>query len=230
MENFVSINHVKENVIEFDVSVQGVNADDMRVWFIIKCDPIHISLPCTKLSGDKWECKIPPIPFVKKTAYPCVVAATIDGYYFEPMTGTCDIVGSAELYTQNMSNVTYGPASNKSDEAESSEKPKVVVDEKPKVKSAAAFADEIIKKHKEEKSKDKKKKSDDSDDSDDSSDKKKKSDDSSDKKSKKDKSSDKSSDQDDKKQKIDEILGDLGISVTAKPKGNRKRLAAFVKS
>ena len=158
---------------------------------------------------------------------PCVVAATIDGYYFEPMTGTCDIVGSAELYTQNMSNVTYGPASDKSDEVESSDKPKVVVDEKPKVKSAASFADEIIKKHKEEKSKDEKKKSSDSSDSDG---KKKKSDDSNNKKSKKDKSSDKSNDQDDKKQKIDEILGDLGISVTAKPKGNRKRLAAFVKS
>ena len=214
MENFVSINHVKENVIEFDVSVQGVNADDMRVWFIIKCDPIHISLPCTKLSGDKWECKIPPIPFVKKTAYPCVVAATIDGYYFEPMTGTCDIVGSAELYTQNMSNVTYGPASNKTDETESGDKPKVTVDEKPKVKSATTFAAEIIKQQKDEESKGKKKKSSDSNN----------------KKSKKDKSSDKSNDQDDKKQKIDEILGDLGISVTAKPKGDRKRLASFVKS
>jgi hypothetical protein len=109
MNNFVSINNTRENIISFDISIQGISNNDVRVWLNIKAGPMDVSFPCNKMEGEKWECVIPPLPFIQKTAYPCSVTMVADGYYFEPMTGTIDVHGSADIYTNNMQNVTYGP-------------------------------------------------------------------------------------------------------------------------
>ena len=109
MDNFVTINKTKENIITFDISVQGLKTDDIRVWFSIKAGPIEVNIPCVKQSGDQWEVTIPPLQFIEMTAYPCCVQMVADGYYFEPMTGTVDVVGSHQVYTSNVSNTSFAP-------------------------------------------------------------------------------------------------------------------------
>ena len=132
MDNFVSINHTKENIICFDISVQGISNDDARVWLTIKTGQMEVSFPCAKKDGDKWECVIPPLPFIQKTAYPCSVSMVADGYYFEPMTGTIDVVGTAEVYTNNMQNVTYGPKREPAaPTATVTSKPAIAIDDAP---------------------------------------------------------------------------------------------------
>lgn len=129
MDNVVSINNTKENTLELDVSVQGLDTEDIRVWFGVRANGMDISFDCKREGeGDKWTCVVPPLPFLERTAYPCSVCIVADGYYFEPLSGTLNVVGSAEVYSTAPKNITIKPAGEKKDKKDDKKEIKVTTE------------------------------------------------------------------------------------------------------
>lgn len=106
----VTISNVKSNVLEFDADIQGVDTSDMAVKFIINANGMNIGFDARHLSGSKWEVNIPPLPMLERTAYPFKMDVMSDGYYFEPLQGTVNIVGSHDVYVSTPSNQKIEPA------------------------------------------------------------------------------------------------------------------------
>lgn len=113
MDNVVSINHTKENVIEFEMTTDGVETKGMSVRFIIEAKGMELGFMCKKKKGDEWSVKLPDLPMLERTAYKFHVDVIADGYYFEPMKGTLNVTGTAELYTTTPKNKTLEPEGKK---------------------------------------------------------------------------------------------------------------------
>ena len=97
MENVVSIVNTRENPLEFDISIQGVNDSDTSVKFVIETNPVHFTFPCRKGEGDKWVVDIPPLPHIERVSYPFHIEIVVDGYYFEPYRGTLNVTAEPEV-------------------------------------------------------------------------------------------------------------------------------------
>jgi len=110
MDNMVTISNVKTNVLEFEADIQGVDTTDMSVKFVINANGMNIGFDARHLSGTKWEVDIPPLPMLERTAYPFKMDVTSDGYYFEPLQGTINVVGSHDVYVSTPSNHKVEPA------------------------------------------------------------------------------------------------------------------------
>ena len=110
MDNMVTISNVKTNVLEFNADIQGVDTSDMSVKFIINANGMNIGFDARHLSGSKWEVDIPPLPMLERTAYPFKMDVMSDGYYFEPLQGTVNVVGSHDVYVSTPSNQKIEPA------------------------------------------------------------------------------------------------------------------------
>lgn len=109
MDSMITISNVKENVLEFNVEIKGVDTSDMSVHFIIQANSMDIGFNATHLSGDKWEVVIPPLPMLERTAYPFRMQVDCDGYHFEPLQGTINVVGSHDIYVSTPSHQTIAP-------------------------------------------------------------------------------------------------------------------------
>jgi hypothetical protein len=148
MENVVSINHTKENIIEFDISIEGIETKDISVRFIIDAKNMNIGFDAKKKKGDTWTVKIPAITVLEKTAYNFKIEVIADGYYFQPMDGVINVVGSAELYSTVPKNITIEPKNKKEDKKD--KKTKVTKENtyikktKNREKSIEQLADEIL--------------------------------------------------------------------------------------
>lgn len=122
MDNVVTINNQKTNTLELDVSVQGLNTTDIRVWLCVAAEGMELCFECNREGhGEKWVVIVPPLPFITRTAYPCSVKIVADGYYFEPLNGTMNVIGSAEVYSSTPQNVELKP----SDKTKTAEEEKV---------------------------------------------------------------------------------------------------------
>lgn len=101
MDNVVTITNTKQNFVEFDINIQGVDTSDMVAHFIIETNNMNIGFKATrKENSEKWEVVIPPLGnFIEKTAYNYHIDVIVDGYHFEGTQGTVNVVGTAELYT-----------------------------------------------------------------------------------------------------------------------------------
>lgn len=113
MDNIISITNTKENFIEFDISIDGINGQsDILVHFVIETNEMNIEFKCDKKDDKTWNATIPPIPFVERTTYPFHIEVIADGYYFEPFNGHVDIVGPVDLYVSRPRNTTLEPPKN----------------------------------------------------------------------------------------------------------------------
>lgn len=110
MDNMVTISNVKSNVLEFNADIEGVDTSDMSVQFIINANGMNLGFDAKHLSGSTWEVSIPPLSMLEKTAYPFKMDVTSDGYYFEPLQGTVNVVGSHDIYVSTPSNQKLEPA------------------------------------------------------------------------------------------------------------------------
>lgn len=124
MENLVTINNTKKNVLEFDVSISGLDTKDVEVKFVIKTKKMDLVFAAKHEKGDTWSVNIPELPMVEKTTYKSSVVVIADGYYFEPMKGSVNVVGSHEVYSSTPKNTTLEPTSNDKKEEKSGEKSK----------------------------------------------------------------------------------------------------------
>lgn len=155
MENVVTINNTKKNVLEFDMSIQGLDAKDVDVKFVIKTKNMDLAFKAKHDSGDKWSVTIPELPMVERTAYKCCIVVVADGFFFEPMKGTVNVVGSHEIYSSKPKNVTLEPEEGSKKKVEKKTPPKKteVKESLPlraREKTIEQLARELMSQHKED--------------------------------------------------------------------------------
>lgn len=97
-DEIVSINNNKEQILEFTLSVEGIDIKDMSTRFVIHANDMELAFQATKKEGNTWIVKLPALPILERTAYPYHLDIVADGYHFEPMKGTVNVVGSHEVY------------------------------------------------------------------------------------------------------------------------------------
>ena len=114
MDQLITITNTKQNIIEFEADVNGVDRENIKARFCIETSDMDLVFPCKRLDH-KWEVTIPPCSILERTAYNFYIDIIADGYYFEPMRGTVNVVGSPEIYTTDPQNKTVGPASKPDD-------------------------------------------------------------------------------------------------------------------
>ncbi len=112
--NLVSISNVKENVLEFAISITGIEKKDMMVKFVIEANNMEIGFNAKSVDDkDKWTVEIPALTMLKATLYPFHIEVVVDGYHFLPMQGSVNVVGTHEIYLTKPENITLEPAKTK---------------------------------------------------------------------------------------------------------------------
>ena len=111
MDNAVSINHTKDNTIEFELTADGLASKDMAVKFCIDAEGVDIGFIANKKakSKDIWEVKLPPLSILTKDVYPFHISVHADGYHFEPMKGIVNVTGETKLFADKLENTTFAP-------------------------------------------------------------------------------------------------------------------------
>jgi len=109
MDNLVTISNTKENVLEFDVEIEGIDSNGMSVRFIIEASGVELGFDSKKQTEKKWTVNIPALSILEKTSYPFHIDVIVDGYYFEPLHGSVNVVGTHEVYASKPENVTLAP-------------------------------------------------------------------------------------------------------------------------
>ena len=108
MDNVVTITNTKENILDFQIDINGVNPDDMKVRFVVETNLAEFGFVAVK-EDKKWVVTIPPLPILEKTAHNFRIDVIVDGYYFEAMRGMLNVTGSVDLYTTTPKNITAVP-------------------------------------------------------------------------------------------------------------------------
>jgi len=93
MDNVITISNVKQNTLEFDISMDGVSAD-VVVRFVIETGNMEIGFVAAKTTTGKWEVTIPALKFLKGSNYDFRIDVVTSGYYFEPLRGAIAIKSS----------------------------------------------------------------------------------------------------------------------------------------
>lgn len=109
MENSITITNTKDNFVQFDVNVDGVDSNSLSVRFVIDTSQMCLSFYAHKIKDDTWEVTVPSMPFVERTTYPFHIEVVVDGYYFEPFKGIVNVVGPVDIYTSTPKNTTLFP-------------------------------------------------------------------------------------------------------------------------
>lgn len=97
MENVISIVNTRENPLEFDISIQGITDKETSVKFVIETNPVHFGFICKEGDAGKWIVTIPPLPHIERVSYPFHIEIVVDGYYFEPYSGTLTVTAEPEV-------------------------------------------------------------------------------------------------------------------------------------
>lgn len=120
MDNLVSINNTKENILKFNLSIEGINPSDITAKFVIHGQNMELGFRAERVTGDEWTIEIPALPVLERTAYPFHFDIVADGYHFEPLRGTCNVVGGNDVYITTPKNpkiaAEAGPKEEKKEE------------------------------------------------------------------------------------------------------------------
>lgn len=116
MDNVVTISNSKDNTLEFDVDVQGIETDEMAVRFVIETGTMDLGFDSEKGVKNKWSVKIPALSMLDTTMYPFHINIVVDGYNFTPLQGSVNVIGSHEVYASKPENITLVPAKRKAKE------------------------------------------------------------------------------------------------------------------
>lgn len=151
MDNVISVNHKRENVIEFDLTMEGVDAKGAEVKLMVETKDMEIGFKASKKEKDTWTVKVPKLPMLERTAYKFYIEVHVDGFFFEAFKGTFNVVGSAEVYSSEPKNVTLKSGDEKKEDKKSEkkeEKKKVSETWRSREKSIEQIANELLEQHK----------------------------------------------------------------------------------
>lgn len=95
METQVLITNVRENELQFDISIEGTNVEDMRARFVIKDNGVDHVFPCVQSdTANRLNVIIPKLDYLKPGSYEFYVEVITNGYYFEPYQDTLTVVST----------------------------------------------------------------------------------------------------------------------------------------
>jgi len=108
MDNIININNTKENALEFEMVIEGLNTSDVECNFVIEASGMELRFDAVLESKDdnKWLVKLPKLDILERTAYNCYTEVIAEGQYFTPMKGSINVVGSAEIFSSSPKNLT----------------------------------------------------------------------------------------------------------------------------
>lgn len=176
MENVVSIIKSRENELEFDISIQGVEDEGTQVRLVVDASPALV-FQCSHKEDDKWVVTIPPMPHIEATSYDFHIEIVVSGYFFTPFKGTLNVTNAPEVKSSGVGAPVVAPVvgaikvngevpeekemkAEKPTKVEKKEEKIVDKAEKKEEKEPAPIpddykdlADQLISKHKEKKSK-----------------------------------------------------------------------------
>lgn len=109
MENVLTITNLKQNILEFNAGLEGISDNEMKVRLIIEANGMDFGFDAKRVKGTLWEVIIPPLPMLEKTAYPFRMDVVSEGYFFDPLHGTMNVVGAHELYITDPKNTNITP-------------------------------------------------------------------------------------------------------------------------
>lgn len=106
MTETIQLNQQTENTFDFELEIDGLTSVEVTAWLVIKTKGIELSFPCTQ-SGNNFSCKIPPIPFIERTAYSGCIRLVADDYFFEPVTNLLvNVTGNLSFEPTDIKNMT----------------------------------------------------------------------------------------------------------------------------
>ncbi len=109
MNNILTITNQKQNTIEFNAGLDGLNGSDMTIRFIIEAAGMDFGFDAKRIKDSLWEVVIPPLSMLEKTAYNFRIDVVSEGYFFAPIRGVVNVVGTHELYITDPTNKNIPP-------------------------------------------------------------------------------------------------------------------------
>ena len=108
MDNIININNTKENALEFEMTIEGLNTSDVECNFVIEAKGMEFRFDAVleDAKANKWLVKLPRLDILERTTYNCYTEVIAEGQYFTPMKGNVNVVGTAEIYTSSPKNLT----------------------------------------------------------------------------------------------------------------------------
>ncbi len=101
MNKTVNISNDKKSILEFDIEVSGAVEDDMAVRFIIESEGMALGFDSKKETGDTWSVEIPAMRILDKTIYPFYISVIVDGYTFEGLRGSVNVIGDRKVHVSD---------------------------------------------------------------------------------------------------------------------------------
>lgn len=135
MTTTLQLNQQTENTYDFELEVDGLTSTEITAWLIIKTKGVELSFPCTQ-AGTHFSCKIPPLPFIERTAYSGCIRLVADDYFFEPVNN---------IIVNVTGNLSFEPTDIKNMTLKSGVDDKKVVDDKPKTDAKPATPKTVAK-------------------------------------------------------------------------------------
>ncbi len=101
MNKIVNISNDKKSVLEFDIEVIGAVEDEMAVRFIIESEGMVLGFESKREKGDTWSVEIPAMKILDKTVYPFYISVIVDGYTFEGLRGSVNVIGERKIHVSD---------------------------------------------------------------------------------------------------------------------------------
>lgn len=105
----VTLSNLRQNTLEFELEADGISINEADVQLVIEAANMGLTFDAKRTSGKKWEVNVPPLPMLKRTNYPFKVTLASEGFYFEPMSGSVNVVGNG---TVNVTSIPTGRTKN----------------------------------------------------------------------------------------------------------------------
>ena len=110
MADAVTIDNTKEQQLELEMTIQGVDGTkETKLCFVIESENMYFGFKAERGQGDNWVVNLPKLPMLARTTYDYKVVVVSDGYYFEPASGIVTVVGPREVYSSEPKNATVKP-------------------------------------------------------------------------------------------------------------------------
>lgn len=139
MDKNINILNSKDNILELDIEIEGIKPNNTQCFFVIKTKDVNFSFECKHSEKNIWLVTIPRMPQIENTMYDFFIYMTIDGYYFEPYTGTLNVMKSNDVYVKDISNKTFEPNEKK-------DIPNKDINETQNIEKKELLTDKLIKK------------------------------------------------------------------------------------
>ena len=104
MKNNINIIKNKNNTLELDIEIEGIETKTAECYLVISTDEMDLSFKCLNTIKTTWSVVIPAISRLEATSYSFHIYMVIDGYYFKPHTGVITVTNSNEIIVSDISN------------------------------------------------------------------------------------------------------------------------------